>query len=473
MTGAGERVLLVDFGSTFTKLTAVETGAPRLLGNAQAPTTVAQGIMLGFRAALDKLTALTGLGLGDFARTLVASSAAGGLRMVAVGLVPELTVEAARRAALGAGAKLLGGFAYELIPDDLERMAALSPDLILLAGGTDGGNKEVILHNAAVLARSRLTAPIIVAGNRCVAPEVLRVLSEGGKEARVTENVMPELDQLNVEPARRAIRALFLERIIEAKGLEAARDLAGGQVIPTPAAVLQAAELLARGLPGEPGFGDLMVIDPGGATTDVHSLSKGEPTRPNVAWKGLPEPFAKRTVEGDLGLRVSAVAAVEAVGEERLRRLMNDPTYPAAERAATLAKATEALPEDARDRAFDLALARACVELAVSRHAGRLETLYTPMGVSYLQKGKDLTGLKVVIGTGGPIIRAADPAWVLAGACFDPAEPDLLSPEHPDLLLDRDYLLSGLGLLAEHDPQAALRLAKLHLTPCPAPTRPA
>jgi uncharacterized protein (TIGR01319 family) len=345
----------------------------------------------------------------------------------------------------------------------------LAPDLILLAGGTDGGNKTVILHNAAVLAQSGINAPVIVAGNRSVAAEVSHLLREGGKEVRVTENVMPELDQLNVEPARQAIRTLFLERIIEAKGLQAACDLAGGRVLPTPAAVLQAAELLARGLPGEAGFGDLLVIDPGGATTDVHSLSKGEPTRPNVAWKGLPEPFAKRTVEGDLGLRVSAVAAVESAGEDRLRRLMGDPSYPAAERAAALAHATEALPTEPRDRAFDLALARACVELAVSRHAGRLETLYTPLGVSYLQKGKDLTGVRVVIGTGGPIIRSTNPGWVLSGARFDPAEPDVLRPEEPLLLLDRDYLLSGLGLLSELDPLAALRLAKRHLTACPAP----
>ncbi|MGE5554528.1 MAG: methylaspartate mutase accessory protein GlmL [Betaproteobacteria bacterium] len=465
MAGAEERVLLIDFGSTFTKVTAVETGKPRLLGTAQAPTTVAEGIMVGLRQALAVLEARTGLRPGDFATRLAASSAAGGLRMVAVGLVPELTVEAARRAALGAGAKLLRGFAYELTPDDLSQIEALDPDLLLLAGGTDGGNREVILHNARVLAASKLRTPVIVAGNRSAAPEVERILAEGGKEVRRTENVMPELDQINPEPARQAIRTLFFERITRAKGLEVAQEFTGGIVMPTPAAVLQAAELLARGVPGESGWGELLVVDVGGATTDIHSLAKGEPSKPNVAWKGLPEPFAKRTVEGDLGVRVSALAAVETVGEDRLRRLLGDPAAPVRERAEALARATGQLPETREGRAFDQALARGCVEVATERHAGRLEQLFTPFGVSYLQKGKDLTRVSAVIGTGGPVVRAENPTWVLEGVLFSAAAPDVLKPEKPAFYLDRQYVLAALGLLAEVDRGAALRLMKQTLVP--------
>lgn len=467
MPDRGSRLLLIDFGSTFTKVAAVEARErPRLLGSAQAPTTVAEGIMVGLRRALADLRAQTGLESDGFGTRLASSSAAGGLRLVAVGLVPELTVEAARRAALGAGAKLLKGFAYELNPDDVTELEALAPDLVLLAGGTDGGNREVILHNAAALAGSRLTAPVIVAGNRSVAPEVERILTEAGKEARRTGNVMPELDHLEVEPARQAIRTLFFERIVHAKGLDVAQEFVGGIVMPTPAAVLQAAELLARGLPGEPGLGELLVVDVGGATTDVHSLATGEPTRPNVAWKGLPEPFAKRTVEGDLGVRVSAVAAVESVGADRVRRLLGAPEASVAGWAAKLGKETGSLPATAESHAFDQALARACVEVATERHAGRLEALYTPLGATYLQKGKDLTRLPVVVGTGGPVIRAKNPAWVLAGARFDPAAPDVLKPERPRFFLDRQYLLAALGLLAEVDRPAALKLLKETLVPC-------
>jgi hypothetical protein len=111
--------------------------------------------MIGMKAGLDDLERRLG-GLPRFKYRLASSSAAGGLRMVTVGLVRELTAEAARRAALGAGAKLVGTFAYRLTESDVERIVSLAPDILLLAGGTDGGNSDVILHNAEVLGRSVL-----------------------------------------------------------------------------------------------------------------------------------------------------------------------------------------------------------------------------------------------------------------------------------------------------------------------------
>src|SRR5690606_32661147 len=104
---------------------------------ALAPTTVDDGLMEGYFNALQKITAKTGP--LTFQKKLACSSAAGGLRMVAIGLVPELTVEAARRAALGAGARVVGTYSYELSPEEITEIVNLNPDLVLLAGGTDGG----------------------------------------------------------------------------------------------------------------------------------------------------------------------------------------------------------------------------------------------------------------------------------------------------------------------------------------------
>ncbi|HEX6320706.1 MAG TPA: glutamate mutase L, partial [Burkholderiales bacterium] len=157
--------LLIDFGSTYTKLRAVDLDARRILGAGQGPSTVTTDINVGMLAALRDLERRLGR-LPRFRYRLASSSAAGGLRMVTVGLVRELTAEAARRAALGAGAKLVGTFAYRLTAADLQRIAELAPDILLLAGGTDGGNSEVILHNAAALARAPIDCPIVYAGNR-------------------------------------------------------------------------------------------------------------------------------------------------------------------------------------------------------------------------------------------------------------------------------------------------------------------
>jgi uncharacterized protein (TIGR01319 family) len=191
--------------------------------------------------------------------------------------------------------------------------------MILLAGGTDGGNETVILQNAMSLASSKLNAPVVVAGNKNVADYARDILEERGKEARVTESVMPHLGQLNVEPVRETIRQVFMEKIVEAKGIKKAEALVGTVAMPTPAAVLRAAKLLAQGIHDEAGWGELMVVDIGGATTDVLSIARGDPCREAVVVRGLPEPYAKRTVEGDLGLRVSAISLMEAVGKVKLR----------------------------------------------------------------------------------------------------------------------------------------------------------
>ncbi len=294
--------LLLDFGSTFTKMTVVDTAGPSLVARATVPTTV-KDISVGLRAGLARLSE-AGVRERDLRLRLACSSAAGGLRMIAVGLVPELTAEAARRAALGAGARVIETFAFRLTDDDVERIGAAAPDILLLAGGTDGGNADVLLANAKRLAAAALPAPVVVAGNAAVSEDVARILAARGVDVRVAENVMPELGVINVEPARAAIRDVFLEKIVEAKGLHVAEEYVEGVLMPTPAAVLAAARLLAEGTSSVAGFGQVAVVDVGGATTDVHSVAPGTPSERDVTVKGLPEPLAKRTVEGDLGVRV-------------------------------------------------------------------------------------------------------------------------------------------------------------------------
>lgn len=455
--------LLIDFGSTFTKLRAVDLDDCRIVATAQAPSTVTSDVNLGFDAALAELKGKLG-GLPGFRYRLASSSAAGGLRMVTVGLVRELTAEAARQAALGAGAKLVGSFAYRLTASDLRRVLELEPDLLLLCGGTDGGNTEVILHNARVLAGAGLSCPFIVAGNREVADEVAASLSSAGRTAVVTGNVMPELNVLSIEPARKAIRELFMARIVTAKGIDRAQAKFDRVLMPTPAAVLEGARLLAEGVGGQPGLGDLMVIDPGGATTDVHSIGKGEPSEPGVLPYGLPEPYAKRTVEGDLGMRHNAQTIVEVAGIEAIASEAGLDKERAQELVGRLANDVGRLPQDNDERVLDRALAATAVRIAVARHAGRLETVYTAQGPVRMQRGKDLSRLNAIIGTGGALVAASDPHCLLAAAFADGRDPMSLAPRTATLWLDREYLIYAAGLLAEYEPAAAFALARSSLT---------
>ncbi|MGI9383798.1 MAG: methylaspartate mutase accessory protein GlmL, partial [Methyloligellaceae bacterium] len=460
----GRLALLIDFGSTFTKLRAVDLDAARILGAGQGPSTVATDITLGLDAALGDLEARHGA-LPKFAHRLASSSAAGGLRMVTVGLVKELTAEAARQAALGAGAKLVGAFAYRLTAADMQSIIDLAPDMILLAGGTDGGNAEVILHNAGTLAEAGLDCPIVVAGNREAADEALSTLEAGGKPARKADNVMPTFGELSIEPARAAIRQIFIERIVHAKGIDKAADRLDAVLMPTPAAVMEGARLLSEGTKNRTGLGPLLVVDIGGATTDVHSVAEGAPSQSGVLVHGLPEPFVKRTVEGDLGVRHNAAAIVETVGAPELAAEARlDPEAVGAHLTRVTAN-VEQLPQTADDAAFDAALARAAVRVAVARHAGTIRVMQTVSGPVLVQSGKDLSNVTTVIGTGGPLAHGAAPASVLQAALADSAEPMSLRPKQPALYVDSDYLLYAAGLLADVDPDAGFALASSSLRP--------
>lgn len=459
--------LLLDFGSTFTKLTVVDVEAARLVARAMAPTTV-HDITVGLREGLARL-AEQGVRERDLRLRLACSSAAGGLRMVAIGLVPDLTAEAARRAALGAGARVVETLAYKLTEADAQRVRWLAPDIVLLAGGTDGGNREVLLANAERLAAAGLRAPVVVAGNREASDEAAAVLAASGVDVRVTANVMPELGVIQVEPAREAIRELFFEKIVEAKGLHVAQRYVEGVVMPTPAAVLAATRLLAEGVGGCGGFGEVAVVDIGGATTDVHSAAPGTPTASDVMMKGLPEPWAKRTVEGDLGVRVSAASLVESVGADVIAAKAGLAPDAVREKAAALARRPEHLPQNERERALDKALAWAAAKTAMTRHVGTLEVRATPLGLKRFQVGKDLSALPVLIGTGGVIVHGGFAGDVLRGCLAgdeDAGEgPRPLLPRTPQLLVDAYYLLAAAGLLAERTPEAALELLKNHLVP--------
>lgn len=461
---ADPHALLIDFGSTYTKLRAVDLRRARIIGAGQGPSTVTTDIAVGMDMALKDLTRRLG-GLPTFRHRLASSSAAGGLRMVTIGLVRELTAEAARRAALGAGAKLVGAFAYRLTRADTTRIVALCPDILLLCGGTDGGNAEVIRHNAEAIAASALACPIVLAGNRSVADEVSDTLAAAGKSVVVTANVMPEFGALEIDPARAAIRQVFIDRIVHAKGIDRAAASFDSVLMPTPAAVLEGARLLAEGKGGVAGLGKTLVVDVGGATTDVHSIGSGAPETAGVVLYGLPEPFAKRTVEGDLGMRHNAATIVETEGRDAIAAEAGMDASRVETLLDLIGQDVERVPQDGEEAAFDTALARAAVRLAVERHAGTVETVYTAMGPATMQRGKDLSSVEVVIGTGGPLVHAARPQAILEAALADPSRPASLRPKRPRLMLDGHYLLYAVGLLAEREPDAALRLGLHNLTP--------
>ena len=457
-------ILMIDFGSTNTKVTAVDMQEGKLLGTAASYTTVQTDINDGLENALARLHDKLG-GPLDYEAKYACSSAAGGLRMIASGLVPELTAEAARQAALGAGAKVMKTYSYELTEDDAEEIAAIKPDIFLLTGGTDGGNKDNIIQNAQVIAGIEADFPVLIAGNRAAVRTCQKILEESGKQVMITENVMPRFNELNIEPAQSKIRELFLDRIIKAKGLSQASQLISGIMMPTPAAVLAAMELLSKGTEEQKGLGELVAVDVGGATTDLYSMTDGAPDRAGTVLKGLPEPFAKRTVEGDIGMRYSASGIVEAAGMRRISLLSGLSEDRCWELLDQITEDTSTMPDTEELKAFDKALASMAVKTGITRHAGTVEKVYTPMGEAWVQAGKDLSRVDKIIITGGSLIHGEPDTvrGIASHALYDLAEAASLKPRNADVLVDKEYILSAMGLLSQYEPDIALKIMKKEL----------
>ncbi|MGB4705093.1 MAG: methylaspartate mutase accessory protein GlmL [Candidatus Saccharicenans sp.] len=458
-----KKIVSIDIGSTWTKggLFCLTDSGLKLEKRVSVPTTQ-NNLVNGFREALTRLldrdlnTSLEEL--KDRAEIFFSSSAKGGLRIAAIGLVPDLTLQLARLAAMSAGGKVIGSFAFSLTGSDLRKLEQLQPDILLFSGGTDGGNSSYILENARKLAASSVACPVIYAGNRAVADEVAEIMSS--KEVLVTENLMPEIGQVNIDPAREKIREIFLQRIVSGRGLSEIVEIFGCQPKPTPLAVF---ELIAAIPTHQPEWSDLAAIDIGGATTDFYSNTESYLETDTVVLKGIKEPKVKRTVEGDLGMRVSAESLLDTAWpylEERLNELKLDPDS-LRNYVAKISRELDYLPRTEIETLCDRLLAESCVYYAGLRHIGGWKETYTPQGRVYIQTGKDLRRVRAIIGSGG-FLSAAPSAEVMhipLEKLRHYGQERKLLPEKPAFFADRQYLFSLLGNLVEKYPREVTSLA--------------
>jgi len=435
-------ILVAEIGSTTTVVNAFAPCNESLnfLGQGQAPTTVEEGdVNIGLEGARKDLERRINRSF-DPERMLATSSAAGGLKMSVHGLVYDMTVKAAREAALGAGAVLRMITAGSLRPRQLKEVEELQPSIILLAGGVDYGEEKVILHNAEALAQLQLEIPVIYAGNQAIRGEVEDILQEAGYEVLLGENVYPEIDTFNIEPTRGLIQEVFARHITRGPGMGRIREMVEGTIMPTPGAVMEAARLM------EEEIGDLMIIDVGGATTDVHSVTDGSPDIQDILVS--PEPRARRTVEGDLGVFVNAANVIKDMGREQLEERLGfkiDGMRPAP------------IPRNEKELKLLEELTRYATEQAVFRHAGNLKEFYGPSGKTTLAQGKDLTRVQWIIGTGGSL-TSLEKAPDILGEMRSARGRRLLPPPEARVLIDENYLLAALGVLSREFPVQARNL---------------
>ena len=448
-------VLCVDVGSTFTKAVLVDPDSGAVLAVAARPTTAPEALEAIAAVRADTAAAAKTVLPEEI---LVSSSAGGGLRLAVVGYEHLVTAEAGRRVALSAGGRVVHLSSGPLDRDGIEAIRAARADLIILTGGTDGGNGDVVVHNARRIAIARLPVPVVLAANVDATPAAAAELRQRGRAVTVTANVLPRIGVLDPLPARQAIREAFLEHVIGGKGLSRGHSRLAGRTFaelvraPTPDAVLTGAGLLG---PQD----DVLIVDVGGATTDVYSVLA--PQRANARREAAGRGAAPvveslrqaRTVEGDLGVRWGAPGVVDAA---RAEGLLDDVRASVLRAYADRVAADPGYLPDPDRRADDQILAELAILIAVRRH-GRPPR----PGAG----ARELREVDLVIGSGGVLRHAPNRVREqILGPLLTDHGGGWAVPDRARLAVDVGCTLFAAGLLASIAPLPAARLACSGLT---------
>lgn len=452
-----QRTICVDIGSTYTKGALFRLADDRFVVERRAVTaTTVDYLPDGFYNVVQQLCPGVDwhvLTAADAPHPVYfSSSARGGLKVAVVGLVPEMSLQIARLAAFSAGARICAAYPYRLTRACIAAIEHAQPDILLLCGGTDGGNERYVTENAQALAASAFVGTIIYAGNNAAADRVSDLLQ--GRDLVITENLMPDFGRLNIEPVREAIRSVFLARIVSGKGLDRLVSAFATMPVPTPLAVLNLVRAIGE---QQEGWQNFALIDMGGATTDFYSFGDSYCPDSGTVMKGIIEPSLKRTVEGDLGMRVSAesafetgeayIAAVSGYSDDQLAAMKN---Y-----VFALTTNTGHLPVNAAEHGYDRLLAGSCIYHSLMRHAGTIEEVFTARGPVWAQTGKDLRRVSRIIGTGGYLAamgRSGDLIEIPDQPVVKTEKQPLL-PQKFSYFADHDYILPLLGNLAEKYPR--------------------
>ncbi len=520
----GKRVLVVDFGSTFSKIGIFETATEEF--KLQYVPTIVEDLRVSLADGLGVLEECRQQGdwqplsraMAEFDFKLPCSSAKGGLKMVTVSMVQEESGFAADLAALTAGAKLINSYDGDLSEAQARAIYERDqPEIILQAGGVDyGGDTRTQLHNAHLLAMyassatyARYGVPVIYAGNQDVRDEIERIYKSEGVDIRITPNVMPEINHFRIEVVNEAIRDLFQTIIIRGKGFDVVEEYMSAPFIPTPRAAFRGINLLAKGYGDEPGLGNIMALDIGGATTDFYSnvgdnplydYRGDDPLRKvkRTILKTPNTPLAYRRVEGKYGLAYDAENIKELErfqsgamkGDLEAFLLSEYPGFRPGDDAFGgfvqrldgrldldlgryldwLSANPHALPTRDEENAVRSFLAREIMAATTGRNLGYVketDTYFLQYGVNFLNQ--PCTTLLI----GGTIYHKCkeggqfgrDLRLIAAGTQYNEAEDRILRPQGK-VLLDAAYMVSTVGGLYGYiDPRRALRMMKRNLLP--------
>ena len=442
---------VAEIGSTTTVVNAFDgllTDHPRFLGSGFSPTTVLEGdVNIGLLKAIDDLKAKLNTDHLEAKETFASSSAAGGLKMSVHGLVYDMTVKAAKEAALGAGANIQMITAGLLDTYQIEEIKNAALNIIMIAGGVDYGERKTAIENAKSIAGLKLNIPIIYAGNIQNHQIIKKIFKENDQEdfLYISDNVYPKIDDLQVEKTRKIIQDVFHKHIIQAPGMEKVKSIINHDIIPTPGAVMEASLKLQERI------GDLLTVDIGGATTDIHSVAHASDAIEKILI--APEPFSKRTVEGDLGVYVNKDNLIGLIGKDRLCKDLNLDM----DSLEKIINHYQVIPDKAQYPLTER-LALEAFHRALERHSGYLIKMFNAEGKVLYASGKDLSNVKHIIATGGALTRLKNNRKIIQDVLDHPNEKLLKPSAKSQVWIDHDYIMASIGVLSKKHPEAAVKL---------------
>jgi uncharacterized protein (TIGR01319 family) len=384
------------------------------------------------------------------------SSAGGGLQMMVAGVIAEMTAASAKRAALGAGAIVMDVIASNdkrRPHEQIQRIRELRPDMILVSGGTDGGDSKKVVEIAELIAPakpqprfgSNYTLPLIFAGNKDAAPLVEQVFDEG-IDLSIVENLRPVLERENLGPARDAIHDMFLEHVMaHAPGYNRLMEWTDAPIMPTPGAVGNILQTIAdrQGI-------NAVGVDIGGATTDVFSVFDNTFNRTVSANLGMSYSISNVCAEATMAnvLRWVHFDMDERELRNRVKNKMIRPT--------TIPQSMEAL-------VFEQAVAREALRLAYQQHKEFATTLkgvqqQRTVGDTFSQESGGQTivdnlKLDLLVASGG-VLSHAPRMQQTAMLLIDAFQPEGFTT----LAKDSIFMMPHLGVLAQVHPQAAMEV---------------
>ena len=441
-------VLVAEIGSTTTIVNAfqIKTDNPKFLGRGVSNTTVDTDVNIGLEIAILELAKNMNVDSISYGEMFASSSAAGGLRMTVHGLVYEMTVRASKEAALNAGANIHLVTANKITKENLEKIKSINPNIILIAGGTDYGEKETTIYNVEEILKLNLKIPIIYAGN-IENQEIIQKMFKNAKMdkfLKIVENVYPRVDLLNILPLRKVIYETFEENIVNAKGMERIFKIVNQKIMPTPGSVMEATMILYEKM------GNIMTIDVGGATTDIHSISI-----PSDDFKLFQEgeSLFKRSVEGDLGVFINHKNVLNlfenydyfekiGINNAEIENILSNYSY---------------IPKNKIQKKFVYELTKKCTHIALDRHVGDIRKIFTSSGQKIIPEGKDLTQIKYIVLTGGALINLEKSDEIIYE--YIKRNPSKLLPRDNVIILkDNDYIMASIGVLSLKYPEIAYKL---------------